>query len=101
MTKNLDSGRFAVAIVGSRQWMSSAAIGDGITTATMALVTRCDSRAEAERIAGEENAKQPAILPGQGFAWVYAAVPYRRSDYIGRQNRERGQNRNCDRRIAS
>ena len=99
MNANLSSGRYAVACVGSRQWMSSAAIGDGVTSATSALVTRCKTRVEAERIAAELNASQPTLLPGQGFAWVFEAVPYRHTDYIGRQNRERGQTRDCDRRI--
>lgn len=98
--QNIDNGRWAVAIVGSKQWMSEAAIGDGITTATMSLVTRCQSKAEAEELADKLNDLEPGLLPGQGFAWVFAAVKYTKTDYISRQNVQRGQIRNCDRRIA-
>jgi len=100
LRRNLSSGRWAVAIVGSEQWMSSAAIGDGITSATAALLTRCKTKAEAEAIAAAANDLEPGLLPGQGFRWVYQALPYRRDDYIGSQNRQRGQRRDCDRRIA-
>jgi hypothetical protein len=99
-TQNLSSGRYAVACVGSRQWMRESAIGDGITAATMALVTRCETHETAREIAQALNDAQPAILPGQGFAWVYEAVLYRRNDYIGQQNIDREQTRDCDRRIS-
>jgi len=79
--------------------MSSAAIGDGITSATASLVTRVDTRTEAEAIAAAANDLQPGLLPGNGFAWVYAAVPYRIEDYLNQQAQQNGR-RKCDRRIA-
>lgn len=96
---NVSSGRWAVACIGSKQWMSEAAIGDGITSATSSLVTRCETREEAESLAEKMNDLEPGILPGQGFAWVFAAVKYSKSDYIGSQNWDRNQRRDCDRRL--
>ncbi len=99
--RNLSSGTWAVAIVGSKQWMSNAAIGDGITAATSAMVTRCATEEEAEAIADAANDLEPCCLPGQGFAWVYRAKKYAKKDYIGSQNWGRNQRRDCDRRIAN
>ncbi len=99
LRRNINSGRWAVAIVGSRQWMSSAGIGDGITSAAAALITRCATKAEAEAIADAANDLNPGLLPGQGFAWIYAAVPYDITDYLSEQAQRNGR-RKCDRRIA-
>ena len=96
--QNLSNGRFAVACVGYRGWRRDSAIGDGITAATMALVTRCETMAEAEAIAQARNDAQPGVMPGDHVP-VFEAVRYRKQDYIGSQNAGRGQTRDCDRRI--
>ncbi len=103
MTKikqNVTSGKWAVAIVGYRGWMRDSAIGDGITSALNALVTRCETKKEAEILAAALNAEQPAILPGSQDVPVYEARLYAKSDYIGRQAREHNGNRDADRRVV-
>ncbi len=100
LPRNLDSGRYAVAVVGIKEWMRSSAIGDGITSASAALLTRCDSKREVEEIAAVANDLQPGLMPGQGVAWVYAALPYDITDYLSQQALRNGR-RKCDRRIAS
>jgi hypothetical protein len=97
--QNVNSGKWAVAMVGYKGWRRDAAIGDGITSALSALVTRCDTKAEAEQIAAELNAAQPAILPGTPDVPVYAAQRYAKRDYLSRQAYEQNGNRDCDRRI--
>lgn len=99
--QQLGRGMWAVAITGQRQWGRDSAIGDGITSATMSLVTRCETREEADRMVEELTDLQPGLLPGSGSAWVFSAVKYCRTDYIGQQNIDRSQTRNCDRRIAN
>lgn len=99
LPRELNRGRWAVAIASSKQWRSSAAIGDGITSAAVALVTRCETRQDAEAIAAAANDLQPGLMPGQGFAWVYEAVRYDIADYLSQQAQRNGR-RNCDRRIA-
>ena len=96
---NLSTGRYAVALVGYRGWGRDSAIGDGITAATMALVTRCETMAEAEDIAQTRNDAQPGIMPGSQDIPVFEAVKYQKLDYIGSQNAGCGQTRDCDRRI--
>lgn len=98
--QNVTSGKWAVAIVGYRGWMRDAAIGDGITSALNALITRCGTAAEAHELADALNAEQPAILPGSPDVPVYEARRYAKSDYIGRQAREQNGSRDCDRRIV-
>lgn len=100
LNQNLTSGRWAVAIVGYREWRRESAIGDGITSALSALVTRCDSREEAEALAASLNAEQPAILPGTPAVPEYAAVQFDRSRFIGRQAREQNGIRSCDMRVV-
>lgn len=90
LSVELDRGPWAVAVTGSRQWMSNAAIGDGITSATAALVTRCETREEAEAIADAANDLQPGLLPGKGFAWVYTAMEYDITDYLSQQDQRNG-----------
>lgn len=99
--QNVTSGRYAVAIVGYRGWRRDAAIGDGITSALNALVTRCQTKAEALALAGELNAAQPAIMPGSQDVPVYECRKYDRADYLSRQAREQNGNRDCDRRIVN
>ena len=98
--QNVSSGRYAVALVGFRGWRRDSAIGDGITAATMALVTRTETQAEADRLAAELNDAQPGVLPGSPDVPRYEAGRYNKTDYIGQQNRDRGQTRDCDRRIC-
>lgn len=100
-TRNLSSGRWAVALVGWRQWRQDAAAGDGITTALHALVGRYDTREEAEAEAARLNDAQPGTPPGAPSVPEFDARPYRVDDYLSRQQREQGQRRACDRRIAS
>jgi len=100
LPRTLSIGRWAVAIVGMRAWRRDSAIGDGYTTATAALLTRCETEGEAVALAARWNAAQPAVLPGSQAVFVYASMPYRRADYIGRQNLSRYQARDCDRRIG-
>jgi hypothetical protein len=89
-----------VAIVGYKGWRRDAAIGDGITGALNALVTRTATKEEAERLADELNADQPSIMPGTPDVPVYEVRRYVKSDYISRQAREQNGNRDCDRRIV-
>lgn len=98
--QNVTSGKWAVAITGWRGWRRDAAIGDGITSATAALVTRCETKAEAVELAAALNGEQPTILPGTPDVPVYEARRYNKSDYIGRQARLQNGNRDCDRRIV-
>lgn len=50
LKQNVDAGTYAVAIVGYQAWRRDMAIGDGITSATSSLVTRCRTLKEAYRI---------------------------------------------------
>lgn len=100
LPRELNRGSWAVAIVGSKQWGCDMAIGDGITSAMSALVTRCKTQQEAEDIAATANDLQPGLLPGQGFAWVYVAHRYDITDYLSQQAQRNGR-RKCDRRIAT
>lgn len=100
ITQNVTSGRWAVAITGYRGWRRDAAIGDGITRATAALVTRCETKAEATELADALNGEQPAILPGTPDVPVYEARRYDRADYLSRQDRRQNGSRDCDRRIV-
>lgn len=100
INQNLTSGKWAVAIVGYKGWCQSMAIGDGITSALNALITRCETKVEAVELAAALNAEQPSILPGRPCVPVYEARRYAKSDYIGRQAREQNGNRDCDRRIV-
>ena len=98
--RNLTSGSWAVAISGMRGWCQDMAYGDGITTAFHALVERYVTRVQAVAEADRLNAMQPAVMPGGSSVMVFEARRYRRADYIGSQNLARGQDRDCDRRIA-
>lgn len=97
--QNVTSGKWAVAMVGYRGWRRDSALGDGITSALNALLTRCETRQEAEELAASLNAEQPSVLPGLKDVPVYDARLYAKADYIGRQAREQNGNRDCDRRI--
>jgi hypothetical protein len=99
MPQNVTSGRWAVAIVGMKGWCRDSAIGDGITRATKALVTRCQSKKEAEELAQKWNDAQPGIMPGSQDVFVYEAVAYSKADYISQQDQRNGM-RDCDRQIA-
>lgn len=99
INQNVTSGKWAVAMTGYKGWHRESAIGDGITAALNALVTRCETKAEAEAIAAELNAAQPSVMPGSQDVPVYEACKYNKADYIGRQAREQNGNRDCDRRI--
>lgn len=100
-TQNLTSGRWAVAVVGRQEWMRRSAIGDGVTSATMSLVTRCETKQEAEELADRLNDLEPGVMPQSGSsAWIFEAVPYKKTDYISGQNVRRSQTRDCDRQIA-
>lgn len=99
LPRNLSSGRWAVACVGMRGWMQDMAIGDGITSALQSLFTRCETREEAEKLAEELNEAEPGVMPGSPSVFVFEAMPYKKTDYIGSQNRDRGQTRDVDRRI--
>ena len=101
ITQNLSRGKYAVAIIGRVTWERDEAIGDGITTASMSLVTRCETLEQAKSLAAELNDLEPGVMPGSGGAWVFEAVPYRRNDYIGQQNIDRSQTRDVDRRVAN
>lgn len=87
MLRNTASGRWAVAFDGIDQWRCSMAIGDGITKASMALVTRTETKAEAERIAERLRDMQPGLMPGRGAAYSVCVVRYCRRDYVSRQDR--------------
>lgn len=97
---NLSSGRWAVARVGMKGWDRDFAIGDGITSAGMALLTRCPTSKEATALADAWNDAQPNVLPGSPSVFIYAARKYVRHDYIDSQNIGRNQCRDCDRRIC-
>jgi len=97
--QNVTSGRWAVAMVGWSGWHRTAAIGDGITTARSALLTRCETQEEATSLAAALNAEQPAVRAGSNDVPVYKAVPYRKLDYLGKQAVQRHQTRDCDRNI--
>lgn len=96
MPQILDKGKWAVAVVGMRGWMTDYAIGDGITSATASLRTRCDTKEQAEKLAEEWNDAQPGVLPGSPSVFVYEARRYDRNDYFCRQSAKR----DCDRRIS-
>ena len=99
INQNVTSGKWAVAQVGWRGWRRDAAMGDGITSALNALLTRCETKEEAVALAAELNDEQPPVRAGSNDVPVYEARPYRKADYIGRQAREQNQSRDCDRRI--
>jgi len=96
--QNLTSGQWAVAMTGYRGWRRTSALGDGITSAHNALITRCESRAEAEQLAARLN-DGPSMMPGQPDVPEYDARRYRRDDYLSRQSLRFG-SRDIDRRIA-
>lgn len=96
---NLTSGKFAIAITGRRGFRTDFAVGNGITESLNTLVTRCDSREVAEALCAALNESQPSVRPGVVID-CYDVMPYRKTDYIGRQNRSRGQTRDCDRQCA-
>lgn len=96
--KNVSRGKYAVAQTGWRGWRNSALIGDGITLAINALLTRCDTMADANRIAAEMNALHKEPRPGSPSIPVYAAKKYVKTDYLSRQDRRNG-DRDCDQRI--
>lgn len=95
-----DSGKYAVAIVGFKGWRRDSAIGDGITSALSALVTRCATLVEAKSLAERLNNQQPRVRPGSVDVPVYAACKYLKSDYLSAQQRRNGQSRGCDRKIV-
>ena len=97
--QNISSGRWAVAWSGYAGWRETALIGDGITSATACLVTRCSTRQAAEALAAALNAAQPEVLPGSFSVPTFDARRYRKRDYIGRQAWEQNGQRDCDRRI--
>lgn len=97
--QNVTSGKHAVALVGYSGWRRESAIGDGVTKATMALVTRCGSKTDAARIAKALNDAQPGVLPGSKDVPVYEARKYAKTDYLSQQDRRNG-DRDCDRRIV-
>lgn len=93
---NLTKGAYAVRVSYRTDGRRDFACGDGIVNATSTLVTRCDTREEAEEIAELLNDSQPRT----GLRDVHEAVKYSRNDYIGKQNIQRGQTRDCDRQCA-
>ncbi len=99
MTQNITTGKWAVALVGYQGWRRDSAIGDGITSAQCALVTRCESRQQAEAIVAEMTATLPTVLPGSQDVPEYAVRAYRRTDYLSRQDLRNG-SRDADRRIV-
>ena len=99
MIQNITSGKWAVAIVGYKGWRRDSAIGDGITSAQCALVTRCESREQAEAIVAEMTAELPGVMPGDPEVPEYEARVYRRTDYLSRQDLRNG-SRDADRRIV-
>ena len=99
ITQNVSSGKWAVAMVAWHGWMREDAIGDGITSALSALVTRCDTEDEAKTLAAALNDEQPTVMPGGKSVPVYGAMKYAKRDYIGRQAREQNGNRDADRNI--
>lgn len=100
LPRNYASGKWAVAVVGMRGWRTDFALGDGITAALQSLWTRCETREEAEALALRLNDAQPGVLPGSPLVFVFEAMKYNKLDYIGSQNRNLGQTRDCDRRLA-
>lgn len=100
LPRNYSSGKWAVAVVGMRGWGSDYALGDGITAALQSLWTRCQTPEEAEGLARRLNDAEPAVLPGSPMVFVFECLPYNKLDYIGSQNRNRDQTRDCDRRLA-
>lgn len=99
INQNVSNGKYAVAMIGYRGYRREAAIGDGVTSATAALLTRCETMEEAEKIAAELNYSQPAVRPGSQDVPVYAAMKYAKGDYLSRQAREQNGSRDADRRI--
>ena len=100
MIQNITSGKWAVALVGYKGWRRDSAIGDGITSALNALVTRCETREQAEAIVSELAARLPAIMPGSQDVPEYEVRLYRKADYISAQARQYNGNRDADRRIV-
>lgn len=97
---NTGSGKYAVAMTGYRGWQNNMAIGDGITSAQSALITRCETRAEAQKLAEELNDLQASVLPGSDSVPSYSAMPYDITDYLSADALRNG-HRNADRRIAT
>jgi hypothetical protein len=95
----MKAGRYAVALIGTRGWNRDSAIGDGITSAHNALVSRHETRESAEAEARRLNEAQPHVMPGTQDVPVYDARPYRMDDYLSRQDRLNGRRRS-DIRIA-
>ena len=97
--QQLYSGKYAVALVGYKGWRRDSAIGDGITSAQCALVTRCDTKEQAKAIVDDLTSRLPAVGPGSNDVPEYAIRPYRRTDYLSRQDLRNG-SRDVDRRIV-
>jgi|ERR1700753_3218564 len=95
---NLSKGNWAVAVTGMKGWRNDFAIGDGITKALNALVTRTETESEARDLARLLNSAQPEIRPGGQSVFVYEAMEYQKESYLSRQ--DLGLGRDCDRRIA-
>jgi hypothetical protein len=96
---NLGSGKYAIALVAYAGWDHDSAIGDGITSAMNALVTRVATRELADQLADALNDAQPVLRPGSSNVPVYAAIKYDIADYLSRQD-ERNGKRPVDRQIA-
>lgn len=98
--RELNRGRWAVALVGYTGWRRTSAIGDGITRALTALVGRYQSQSEAVAEAARLNAEYGGEpMPGEFDRPEFDARPYRIEDYLSQQD-ERNGYRPCDRRIA-
>lgn len=89
----MNTGRYAVALIGTQGWRRDGAIGDGITTAQHALVSRHSTRQAAEAEARRLNDAQPHVMPGTPDVPVYDARVYRMDDYLSRQDRLNGRRR--------
>ena len=81
---------WALAVVGMRGWRTDGAIGDGITKASWALVSRHSTEHGARAEMSRREAAQTPILPGSASQPEYAVVPYRMSDYLAREDRRNG-----------
>jgi hypothetical protein len=86
MQQNLSVGDWAVVVDGYQGWRRDSAAGDGITSASMILVTRCLTRGEAESLASDLTKAQPHVMPGDQDVPTFAARPYRRSDLVSWQD---------------
>lgn len=100
MLIELEKGKWAVACTGTRQWGGDASLGDGITLAHNALVTRTVTKAAAEEIVRRFKAAQPLLMPGSGNVRTYEVLRYEIKDYLSWQQVNQNQCRNVDRRIA-